>query len=84
MNENWKQSESVNCMSDDDFEEIAGGSLPVIYRDRVVGRYDDTCEVMESIPELFGVELELVDCYSYWKIVQTDELDRIMSELNDY
>lgn len=68
----------------DDIEEVAGGSLPVIYRDLVVGRYDDIGEVMESIPELFGVELELVDWYSHWKIVQTDELDRIMSELIDY
>ncbi|OEC41379.1 MULTISPECIES: hypothetical protein [unclassified Aeromonas] len=71
-------------MSDDisdDIEEIAGGSLPVIYRDLVVGRYDDISEVMESIPELFGVELELLDCYSHWKIVETDELDRILSEL---
>lgn len=68
----------------DDIEEVAGGPLPVIYRDLVVGRYDDISEVMESIPELFGVALELVDCYSHWKIVQTDELDRIMSELIDY
>lgn len=83
VNENWNKSESVSCMYDD-IEEIAGGSLPVIYRDLVVGRYDDSSEVMESIPELFGVELELVDYYSYWKIVQTDELDRIMSELIDY
>lgn len=71
-------------MSDHNIEDIAGGSLPVIYRDLVVGLYDDTREVMESIPELFGVALELVDCYSYWKIVESDELDRIMSELNNY
>ncbi|MFM5601403.1 hypothetical protein [Aeromonas sp. 55A] len=67
-----------------EIEEIAGSSLPVVYRDLVVGSYDDTSEVMESVPELFGVALELVDCYSYWKIVETDELDRIMSDLIDY
>lgn len=68
----------------EEIEEIAGGSLPVVYRDLVVGSYDDTSEVMESIPELFGVALELVDCYSYWKITQTDELDRIMNEVIGY
>ncbi|WP_421292059.1 hypothetical protein [Aeromonas veronii] len=68
----------------DEIEEIAGGSLPVVYNDLVVGLYDDTSEVMESIPELFGVALELVDCYSYWKIVETDELDRIMSDVINY
>lgn len=71
-------------MFDDEIEEIAGSSLPAVYRDLIVGSYDDTSEVMESIPELFGVALELVDCYSYWKIVETDELDRIMSDLIDY
>ncbi|HDO1322535.1 TPA: hypothetical protein P2R03_004087 [Aeromonas veronii] len=68
----------------DEIEEIAGGSLPVVYSDLMVGLYDDTSEVMESIPELFGVALELVDCYSYWKIVETDELDRIMSDVINY
>lgn len=71
-------------MFEDEIEEIAGGSLPVVYRDLVVGSYDDIGEVMESIPELFGVELVLLDYYSYWKIVESDELDRIMSELIDY
>lgn len=71
-------------MFDDEIEEISGGSLPVVYRDLVVGSYDDIGEVMESIPELFGVELGLVDCYSYWKIVETDELDRIMSDVINY
>ncbi|WP_324043309.1 hypothetical protein [Aeromonas dhakensis] len=68
----------------DEIEEIAGGSLPVVYRDLVVGLYDDSNEVMESIPELIGAELELVDWYSHWKIVETDELNRIMSELINY
>ncbi|MFM5103367.1 hypothetical protein [Aeromonas sp. 6P] len=52
-------------MFDDEIEEIASSSLPAVYRDLIVGSYDDTSEVMESIPELFGVALELVDCYSY-------------------
>lgn len=62
--------------------ELNDDMTPCYYRGQMVGRYDETSDKMESIAELFGVDLTLIDHYSYWQVKTSDELDLILSEYN--